>query len=76
MTVNGDTFHEFASERDMSNGELDSILEDQPLIMSAAEHPQDKSYKMVISKRTKPRKKKVLHIPAVKLPQSPFRAER
>ena len=40
--------------------------------MSAAEHPQDKSYKMVISKRTKPRKKKVLHVPAVKLPQSPF----
>tara|TARA_X000000950_G_scaffold273398_1_gene357148 strand:- start:49 stop:1680 length:1632 start_codon:yes stop_codon:yes gene_type:complete len=72
VTVNGDTFHEFASERDMSNGELDSILEDQPLIMSTAEHPQDKSYKMVISKRTKPRKKKVLHVPAVKLPQGPF----
>ena len=27
---------------------------------------------MVISKRTKPRKKKVLHVPAVKLPQGPF----
>ena len=72
VTVNGDIFHEFASERGTSKGRLDSILEDQPLIMSAAEHPQDKSYKMVISKRTKPRKKKVLHIPAVKLPQGPF----
>ena len=72
MTVNGDIFHEFPSERDTPSEMLDSIPEDQPLIMSAAEHPQDKSYEMVISKRTKPRKKKVLHVPAVKLPQGPF----
>ena len=72
VTVNGDIFHEFPSERDTTSETLDSIPEDQPLIMSAAEHPQDKSYKMVISKRTKPRKKKVLHIPAVKLPQGPI----
>ena len=72
MTVNGDIFHEFPSERDTTSEMLGSIPEDQPLIMSAAEHPQDKSYKMVISKRTKPRKKKVLHVPAVKLQQSPF----
>ena len=72
VTVNGDIFHEFPSERDTPSEMLDSIPEDQHLIMSAAGHPQDKSYKMVISKRTKPRKKKVLHVPAVKLPQGHF----
>ena len=46
VTVNGDIFHEFPSERDTTSETLDSIPEDHPLIMSAAEHPHDKSYKM------------------------------
>ena len=49
--------------------------EEQTPHVSAMEHPQDKSYKMFFSKRTKrtkPLKKKVLHVPAVKLPQGPF----
>ena len=56
----------------MPDATLETIPEEQTPHVSAVEHPQDKSYKMFFSKRTKPRKKKVLHVPAVKLPQDPF----
>ena len=72
VTVNGDIFHQLASEREIPNATLETIPEEQTPRVPAVEHPQDKSYKMFFSKRTKPRKKKVLHVPAVKLPQGPF----
>ena len=72
VTVNGDFFHQLASERDTPNAVLETIPEEQTLHASAMERPQDKSYKMFFSKRTKPRKKKARHVPAVKLPQGPF----
>ena len=58
-------------QSDTPNAIIETIPEQTPCV-PAMEHPQDKSYKMFFSKRTKPRKKKVLHVPAVKLPQGPF----
>ncbi len=72
VTVNGDIFHQMASEREIPNATLETIPEEQTPHVSAVEHPQDTSYKMFFSKRTKPRKKKALHVPVVKLPQGPF----
>ena len=72
VTVNGDIFHQMASEREIPNATLEIIPEEQTPPVSSVQHPQDKSYKMFFSKRTKPRKKTVLYVPAVKLPQGPF----
>jgi len=72
VPVNGDILHQLASAREIPDATLETIPEEQTPYVSAMEHPQDKSYKMFFSKRTKPLKKKVLHTPAVKLPQGPL----
>ena len=42
----------------MSDTALETAQEDQTLEVSSVEHPQDKSYKMFLPTRTKPRKRK------------------
>ena len=45
VTVNGDIFHQMASEREIPNATLETIPEEQTPLVSAVEHPQDESYK-------------------------------
>ena len=54
VTVNGDIFHQLASEREAPNAVLETLPEEQTPHVSAIAHPKDESYKMFFSKRTTP----------------------
>ena len=72
VTVNGDTWHPRASEGGASDPALEVIQEDKNLEVSSVEHPQDKSYKMFLPIQTKPRKRNIKHVAAVKTRKGPF----
>ena len=83
--MNGDTWHDPASKKNVSKAQLDVVQEDQVLDVSSVEHMPDKelapwdkpggmspSGEMFLPVRTTHRKKVIKKVPAVKVPKSPF----